>query len=98
MASYRFTVTPCLSSIATLQGDADGEALTLWRFPGCPDCEVDSAVFAQERKAGVPTVLSEDNNPLVITLPGIYELRWDDLPPEDARVCVQEYERKCGEA
>lgn len=99
MSNFRFTVTPCHSSIVMIVGDAAGEVATLWREGGCPSCQDEgTTMFAQVRVNGETPELSEDNNPLVITLPGTYELRWEGLAPPDARLCVQEYERKCGDA
>jgi len=96
---FRFQVPECARTVVSAAGLLPADQLVLWRMAcegKCPDDATE--VFVEFAPANCQTLVTTLNNPLLVDVPGIYELRFAGATNPDVRVCYQVYSRNCQQA
>lgn len=96
---FRFTVPECARAVISAAGLVVGDELVLWRLACEGDCGDESSyVFIEFAPNGCHTVIDTLHNPLLVDVPGTYELRFAGAVNPDVRICQQVYARNCAGA
>lgn len=93
---YRFQVPECARAVVSVVGLEPTEELVLWRKACDGDCPSDeNEGYIEFNPAGCNTKVTPMSNPILVDVPGTYELRWPGATNPDVRVCAQVYSRNC---
>jgi len=96
---FRFQVPECARTVVSAVGLDPTDQLALWRMACDGACPGDGTeAFIEFNPSGCTVVLNESYNPLMIDVPGTYELRFVGATNPDVRVCYQTYSRNCQSA
>lgn len=97
--AFRFDVPECARLIASAVGLEPDDKLVLWRLACDNTCPADEPkMFIEFRPTDCEVVITASQNPLLVDVPGMYELRFEGAFNPDVRVCYQKYERNCRNA
>lgn len=91
----RFTIAECTRAVISAVGLNPDDELQLWRA-ACPSgCAGDEFTMIEFNPAGCTTLVTQMSNPIMIDVPGTYELRFVGAINPDVEVCVDTYARNC---
>lgn len=90
-----FHVEVGAKAVATmLRGTVDSSFVLMRGVPSNEDRRVDEYLWAEVKQDGKQTLLTTDNNPVVIDLPGTYKFRNNGFDDEQALIDITTYGRK----
>jgi hypothetical protein len=92
---FRFQVPECARAVVSAVGLEATDELVLWRMACEGECPGDAGEVFVPFSPGCDTVVTPTNNPLLVDVPGMYELRFAGATNPDVRVCYQTYARNC---
>lgn len=95
--AFRFEVPECVNVLVTAKGLDTLDKLILYRMACEPECNEDPAPgdFVEFNPKGCQTFINTMNNPLLIDVPGTYELRFEGAFNPDVSICKTTYSRQC---
>lgn len=93
---FRFQVPECARAVVSAVGLEPDDALMLWRMACEGECPGDgNEVFIEFKPDNCDVQITTMTNPLLVDVPGTYELRFVGATNPDVRVCLQTYARNC---
>ena len=93
---FRFQVPECARAVVSAVGLEPTDELVLWRMACDGDCPGDgNEVFIEFTPDNCPVVITGTANPMLVDVPGTYELRFAGATNPDVRICYQTYARNC---
>ena len=96
---FRFQVAECARAVVSAVGMLPGDELVLWRMACDGECPGDAGeAYVEFTPAGCEVKLTDTINPMLVDVPGRYELRFKGATNPDVRVCYQIYARNCQSA
>lgn len=93
---FRFQVPECARAVVSAVGLQPEDELVLWRMACEGECPGDDKeVFVEFSPANCQTIVTTTSNPILVDVPGMYELRFAGATNPDVRICYQVYSRNC---
>ena len=93
---FRFQVPECARVVVSAIGLEAADELVLWRMACEPTCPGDDTeVFIEFKPDHCSVFIAPNANPMLIDVPGTYELRFAGATNPDVRVCYKTYSRNC---
>jgi hypothetical protein len=96
---FRFSTPACNRTVVSVVGLEVDDVLELWR-EACPsDCPGETpGMYIPFSPAGCAATVTQMTNPLMVDVPGVYELRFQGAVNPNVKVCVQDYNSQCPSA
>lgn len=93
---FRFQVPECARAVVSAVGLEATDELVLWRMACNGTCPGDGTeAFIEFNPEGCSTTVTPLTNPILVDVPGTYELRFAGATNPDVRICYQTYARNC---
>lgn len=93
---FRFQVPECARVVVSAVGLEPTDELVLWRMACEAECPGDGTeAFIEFKPDHCSVYIAEGANPMLVDVPGTYELRFAGATNPDVRVCYQTYARNC---
>lgn len=93
---FRFQVPECARAVVSAVGLNPEDELVLWRLACEADCPGDGTeAFIEFKPDNCSVYIAPNANPLLVDVPGTYELRFAGATNPDVRICYQTYARNC---
>lgn len=77
-----------------IRGTSESRFVLMRGVPSNSDSRIDEYLWADVKNNGQPVVLSVEQNPVVIDIPGTYKFRNEGFEDEQALIDVTTYTRK----